>query len=371
MIWTIHELYLQEVVDIWIAQAESLQELRKYDYAKKKFNTAENMLSELASRQPNSMDVWFHLGRIYLASSQPDKATQAFHVLDALAKKAGNILVAKQALDGLSRSSRLRAVTEQSLEGKVAEGIFYTCQACGRPILFLGTHCPHCRFAPSTRDEVAIGIILSTLYLHAPQLLDASREIQKGRKPAEFMSQLKELIPRVDDRAGVLSKLEQHKADDHLDFKLLEVCHHCGTVSKLSWVRECPKCNATLDRPDLVKLAICIDRLIQHFVWNIRRDMSKSFSDFLTLLVNVKGKIIRHQTGPAESERKWAHKLLLGISPIYTENGGGVVEIKSTDEINGKVLDPSIYPDIGLAVNHLEGELRAFARLTSGQVGLF
>jgi rubrerythrin len=359
------------IIDVWIAQAVSLRALRKYDYEKQKLKIAESAALKRAAEQPDSKDVWFSLGRIYLAANQPDEATQAFQTLQKLATKGGNARLAQQAFDEQVRASRLRTAIEQSLKGKAIESMFYTCQACGHPILFLGSHCPHCKFAPSSREEVAIGVTLSTLHLHVPTLLQVSREIQKGRKPGEFMPELEEMARQAGDGRGVLSKLERCKADDHLDFRMLETCHHCEAVSNPSWVRECQKCNTPLDRPELVELAICIDHLIQHLVWNIRRDKTESFSDFVTLLVNIKGNIVRNQTGPTDTERKWAHRLLVAISPIFTENGGGFVEVKSQEDIRGKVVDLSVNPNIGLTVDHLEGELRNFARLTSDQVGLF
>ena len=365
------KLRIDEVTDVWIAQAESLQQLRKYGYARRKLEMAATIALEGSRERPDSPGVWFTLGKIYLALNQPDKADLAFRMMDTLARSCGDKRDVKLAQNGLARSSRLRTTNEQSLADKVAEAMFYTCQSCGHPILFLGTHCPHCRFAPSTNEEVAIGIILSTLYLDTSSMLNASREIQRGRKPNDFMPQLHEMIPRIDDGGAVLSKLEQSKADDHLDFRLLEACHQCGTAPRQSWAHKCLKCGEPLNRPDLVELAICIDRAIQHFVWNIRRDSSESFSDFVTLLVNVKSKIIRDQTGPTESQRKWARKLLVGISPIYTDNGGGVIEVKSEEEIHGKVLDPSVHPQIELTIDHIEGELRNFARLISDQVSLF
>lgn len=301
-------LRIDEVTDVWIAQAESLQQLRKYDYASRKLEMAASIALKGSREQPDSPGAWFTLGKIYLTLNQPDKAELAFRKMGALATSRCDKRDVELAQNGLARSSRLRTTNEQSLAGKVAEAMFYTCQSCGHPILFLGTHCPHCRFAPSTSEEVSIGIVLSTLYLDIPSLLNASREIQKGRNPNDFMPQLREMIPRIDDGGAVLSKLEQSKADDHLDFRLLEACHQCGAAPRQSWVQKCQKCGEQLNRPDLVELAICIDRAIQHFVWNIRRDTSESFSDFVTLLVNVKSKIIRDQTGPTESQRKWAHK---------------------------------------------------------------
>lgn len=186
-----------------------------------------------------------------------------------------------------------------------------------------------------------------------PELADRVREAPAGHADA------------------VLSKLEQRKADDHLDFRTFEACSHCDSVSNPSWVRECQTCKTPLNRPELLELLICISHLLQHLVWNIRRDTSEAFSDFMILLVNLWGRTMRHQTGPANAERKWVHQLLVDISPIWTESRGGLVEVHSITQIQGKVVNVSVNPKVGLTVDHLEAELRNFARLTSDQTGLF
>lgn len=361
------------MVEIWLAQAASLHELRQYDVEKRKLNVAASAAFQRLDEQPKSTDAWFCLGRIYLAGKEPEKAKQAFQMLQELAVKSGNALLAKQAFDEQSRAGLLQVAIDQSLKDNVIESIVHTCQACGHLILFIGSHCPHCRFAPSNEEEVAIGSILSTAQCHVPTLLQISREIQKGRKPMDFIPELADEVskPPEGHADAVLSKLRRRAADDHLDFRSLEACPQCDAISNPSWVRECHACKTPLNRPELLELLICISHLLQHLVWNIRRDTSEAFSYFVILLVNLWGRTMRHQAGPTDAERKWVHRLLVEISPIWTENRGGLIEVYSVCHIQGKVVDLSVNPKVGLTVDHLEAELRNFARLTSDQTGLF
>ena len=361
------------IVDIWLAQAASLHELRQYEVEKRKLKIAESAAFQRLEEQPQSTDAWFCLGRVYLAANEPEKAKDAFQMLQELAVKAGNAQLAKQAFDEEVRARQLEAAIGQSLKDRVIESIIHTCQSCGNTILFIGSHCPHGRFAPSNEEEVTIGSILSTAQCRVPTLLEISREIQKGRKPMDFIPELADSVREAPDghADAVLSKLERFKADDHLDSRTIEACPHCDAVSNPSWMRECHACKAPLDRPELVELLICISHLLQHLIWNIHRETSEPFSDFVILLVNVWGRIIRHQTGPTEAERKWVHQLLVKINPIWTENRGGLIEVHSLSHIRGKVMDVTVNPKVGLTVDHLEGELRNLIRLTSDQTGLF
>lgn len=361
-------------IDLWIAQATSLRELRRYDLEQRKFEIAEAVALKRHAEQPNSMDALHSLGRIYLEAQKPENAAEIFLTMKDIGTKVGSAYWEESAITGLAHVSRLQATMKQSLGGRNINGIFYACQACGHLILFLGTHCPHCRFAPSTPHEVAVGIVLSTYDLKVPSLLHVSRRIQQNEKPADFISDFEKWVHEATSMSSVSAvqeKLKTSHADDFLDFHVLDTCQHCGVVARSSWLRECKKCQQPFDRPDLVNLAVCTHYIVQHFVWGMRESEPVAFSEFVTLLLNIEGKIIRHQKGPTDAEREWARQLMIAISPLWTENGGGTVKIKSPNDIRGTVVDKSIHPQLEEKIMHLEAELRYFAYLTSDQVGLF
>ncbi|RDI98933.1 tetratricopeptide repeat protein [Dyella solisilvae] len=361
-------------VDLWIAQATSLRELRQYKLEKAKLAIAEAVARKRVQDQPESMEAWYALGRIYFEGQKPKEAAEAFFAIKDWAEKAGSAFWAREATQGLVRVSGLESRLEQNLRGRNINGMFYACQSCGILILYLGTHCPYCRFAPSTPDEAAAGLVLSIDHLRAPKLLQVARGIQQKEKPWEIIHGFGDAVRAMVDDPGVaaiLSKLKESSADDFLDFRPLERCSSCGSITHSSWLLACDECGQALNNPDLVNLAICVHHITQHFVWGIHRSEAPEFAEFVTLLVNIQSMIIRHQRGPTDAERAWARQLLMRISPMWTQNMGGYVDATSLDAIRGTVVDESVNPQIGRTIRHLEGELRNFVRLTSDQVGLF
>lgn len=369
------EAVIGPVLDVWLEQAASLHELRKHELANRKMAIAISVASENVTSHPDSTFAWFELGRVQLAAKNPDEAKQAFEMLGVLGKNQKDKSIVELANSAMLRAQRLKVEKDQSFSKEmVIEKMFYACQSCGRLVLFIGSHCPHCKFAPSTPAEVGLAVGLSTINFRVPNILNMSRDMQWGRNPLKSMPDLHIFAESYsgEDAAPVLSKLKRRAADDHLDFKMLESCNVCGLVpTNPSWVDDCEKCHQPLRRPVLLRLAICIDHLLQHFVWNIKRSDSDNFSNFIALLVNVKHSIIRNQTGPTDHQRRWARGLVVKLSPLISDNGAGMVTLKDAQTITGQVLDPKINEGITATIENLVGELKYFVHLMSDQVSLF
>ena len=362
------------IIDTWIAQAQSLRELRLYAHEQRKLTIAEKVALKRIKEQPEAMGAWHSLGDVYLATQRAHEAAEAFLMIKNWSEKSGNTYWLEAATDGLIRVARLEATLQRVPYERNIIGMFYACQSCGNLILFLGSHCPHCKFAPATPHEAATGIVLSIMRFTVPDLLAVSRSIQWKEPPADFVDGFEEIVHSAEAEpsvAAVLGKLKEKSADDFLDFQALETCHECGNVTNHSWLSTCSNCGHKLNRPDLMNLALCVHRILQHFIWGIRRSESPEFAKLITLLVNIKYRIIRQQEGPTDAERTLARRLLEQISPLWTQNNGGYVEVKSPDCIRGCVVDESVHPQIGRTISSLEGELRNYTRLTSDQVGLF
>ena len=369
------EAVIGPVLDVWLEQAASLHELRKHELANRKMAIAISVALENVTSHPASTFAWFELGRVQLAAKNPDEAKQAFEMLGVLGKNQKDESIVELANSAMLRAQRLRVEKDQSFsKDMVIEKLFYACQSCGRLVLFIGSHCPHCKFAPSTPAEVGLSVGLSTIYFHVPNMLNMSRDMQWGKNPHKSMPDLASFAKNYseEDAESVLSKLKRRAADDHLDFKMLESCNACGAgATNPSWVEDCEKCHQPLRRPALLRLAICIDHVLQHFVWNIKRSDSDDFSNFVTLMVNVKHSIIRNQTGPTDPQRRWAQSLVMKLSPLITDNGAGMVTLKDLQTITGQVLDAKINEGITATIENLVGELKHFVHLTSDQVSLF
>jgi hypothetical protein len=79
----------------------------------------------------------------------------------------------------------------------------------------------------------------------------------------------------------------------------------------------------------------------------------------------------RRPVGPTDAQRHKATELIVKLSPLYTQNGGGVVWVKSTNTVVSEVLNPNVHKDIGATIDFLRDELTHFLRLISDAVSLF
>jgi rubrerythrin len=249
--------------------------------------------------------------------------------------------------------------------------MFYVCQSCGHLNLMLGEHCAHCQFAPQNLSDLQLSLALCAFNFKTTTLLQIAQQIQQGRKPHEFIDGLDGILKRFDTDQGILEKIRQNAEDDHLDFKALDRCPSCAKVVWSSSTDVCPNCHANLNRPMLLKLTICVDRLLQQLVWNIRRSDTTEFARFVILLVNLKYLLVRAQMAPTDEQRHAATELLLKISPLYAQNGGGVVWVKSATKVVSEVLNPEVHKDIGPTLDFIREELKHFLHLVSDAVSLF
>lgn len=376
------------VLDVWLERAASLKQLRMYDHAHRVMNMARGITLDSMQAEPSDPMAWVNIGRVQIADEKFDSAKEALNQAIELAKQCGNTEVegfAGAALFQMHRqqpsASRekldlTKPLTQEEYQiylRQASEKMIYVCQSCGRLNLMLGEHCAHCRFAPQNLKDVKLSITLSTVYFKIPTLLTVALQIQQGHKLHEFIPQreIDAAVNGSDSDQGILKKIKQNAEDDYLDFRTLDHCHSCAKVVWASNADICPSCHAKLNRSTLLKLAICVDRLLQQLIWNIRRSETDEFAELIILLVNLKYSLVRWQMAPTDAQRHAATELLLKISPLYTQNEGGVIWIKSADSVVGKVIDPNVHKDIGPTIGFLRDELQYFLRLVSDAVSLF
>jgi rubrerythrin len=374
------------LLPMWLEQAASLKQLRMHDHAYRVLNRARGITLESMQADPSDPMVWVNIGRVQLADEKFDSAKEVLDHAKELAQQSGNITV-----EGFANAALFQVLRQQPSASQEAFDLtnpltqaqyrayqrqnlgqmFYVCQSCGHLNLMLGEHCAHCRFAPQDLSDAQLSMTLSALNFKTPTLLTIALQIQRGRKPHEFIDGLDAILSRFDTDQGILEKIRLHGEDDHLDFKALDRCASCGKVVWASSADECPNCHANLNRPMLLKLAICVDRLLQQWVWTVRGGAAQEFEQFVILLVNLKYSLIRAQMAPTDAQRHAATELLLKISPLYTQNGGGMVWIKSANSVVSEVLNPEVHKDIGPTIDFLRDELKHFLRLVSDAVSLF
>jgi len=374
------------ILDVWLEQAASLKQLRMHDHALQLMNIARAITLESMRADPSDPMAWVNIGRVQLADEKFESAKEVLDHAKELAQQSCNTSVegfadaalfqvlrrqpsVSQAVFDLANpltQDQYRAHLRQSLSQ-----MFYVCQSCGHLNLMLGEHCAHCRFAPRDLSEVQLSLTMSALNFNTPTLLGIALKIQQGRKPNEFIDGFDAILTGYDTDKGVLEKIRLNAEDDHLDFKTLDRCASCGKVIWASSSDECPTCHAKLNRPTLLKLAICVDRLLQQLIWNLRRSETDEFEQFVILLVNLKYSLVRTQMAPTDAQRHAATELLLKISPLYTQNGGGVVWVKSATTVISEVLNLEVHKDIGPTIDFIRDEVKHFLRLMSDAVSLF
>jgi hypothetical protein len=248
--------------------------------------------------------------------------------------------------------------------------VCYVCQGCGNLNMMAGEHCAHCRFAPANFTDAQLTIVLSSSFFKTQTLLSIALQIQRGRKPHEFINGLDEMLDSIDSDQGILKKIQDHQEDDYLNFKAWDKCQSCGHKVWPSSADTCPHCKQPLSRPTLLKLAICVMRLLSQLVWTIAATDSREFDQFVVLLLNLKYQLIRCQAGPTDAQRHKATQLLLKLSPLYTQNRGGLVCMTNPTTVLSEVIDPSVHQDIGPTVDYLRDEVKHFLHLMSDSVSL-
>lgn len=363
------------------------KQLRMHEHAKRIMNRARGMTLDSMQANPSDPMAWVNIGRVQLADDLFDEATKVFEHARSLARQQGSAAVEGFAGAGLFQVMRRQAAGREGVpldltqvlsqeqydqfQKELLEGMFYVCQGCGAVNLMVGEHCAHCRYAPQSLRDAGVSITLSAVQFKTPALLTIALKIQQGQNPLTFIPELEEELKGIDSDQGILKKIQDNAEDDYLDFKAHDRCPACGKKVWASSADVCPHCKQPLNRPMLLKLAICVERLCNQWIWTVLKNESKDFERFVVLLVNLKYQLIRQQQGPTDVQRHAATQLLLRLSPLYAQNRGGRVLIQSPTKVLSEVIDPSVHQDIGPTMDYLRDEVKHFLHLMSDAVSLF
>ena len=385
-----HEALSPEVVayilDVRLEQVASLKQLRMNDQAYRVMNMMRGITLESMKADSKDPMAWINIGRVQLEDEKFDAVKEVIDHAKRLAKESGNEVLAgfadalrfqwQRRQPNASRESfdLTKPLTEdqyQAYMGKALGEMFYVCQSCGHLNLMLGEHCSNCRFAPKDLSECQVSMALSAMNCTTPTLVQIAQQIQRGRKPHEFIDNLDAIIQRYPTDQGILEKIKKNAEDDHLNFRAYDCCPSCSKRVWPSSADVCPHCQAKLNRPMLLKLALCVDRLLQQFVWNLQRNDTKEYAQLIILLVNLKYQLVRVQQAPTDAQRHAATELLLKTHAFFAGNGGGVVFVHSPTSVVSQVLDPTVHKDIGPTMDRVRDELQHFLRLVSDSVSLF
>ncbi|QEE26140.1 hypothetical protein CS053_17715 [Rhodanobacter glycinis] len=374
------------MLDVRLEQVSSLKQLRMHAQAYRVMNMMRGITLESMQADPEDPMAWVNIGRVQIEDEKFDSAKEAIAHARSLAKRSGNAqmegitdvlrfqLLRRQPKARQESFDLSRPLTEDQYQEYMSTTLgemFYVCQSCGHLNLMLGEHCSNCRFAPQSLNECQVSLALSAMHCKTTTLVEIAQQIQRGRKPHEFIDNLDAIIKRFPTDQGILEKIKKNAEDDYLNFMAYDRCPACSKRVWPSSVDVCPHCHTKLDRPMLLKLALCVDRILQQLIWNLRRSDIAAYAQFVILLVNLKYLLVRKQQAPSDAQRQAAVDLLLKISPLYAQNGGGVVWVKSPTKVVSEVLDSAVHKDIGPTMDFIRDELLHFLRLVSDAVSLF
>lgn len=362
------------LLDVWLEQATSLSSLGLIQAAQRKLHIAADVAARSANANPASALAWVNLARVRVAAENWDGATSSLDNARRLSKDSANqqmLLMIGYLADVISRR-------RGNADGCVLDGIsgmFHICQKCGHIISFIGGHCPHCHFVPTSSDDVRMAIVLSRQFFSVPMLLSTAVKIQFREPPEKFIepTELKYAFGKISDEDcdATLAKIELHAADDHLDFSALEKCDHCEHVVWESWADKCKSCSSPLLRPELRKFVICVERVLHHFIFFVRHENGSELTGVVTLLVWMKQAGLREQIGPSVAQRELLLANLPRLSPMYSQNGAGVVHVDKDCRIRGEVLNSRIDTSIDGTVQNFTRELAQLVRYLRNEISLF
>lgn len=374
------------ILDVRLEQVASLKQLRMHDQANRVMNMMRGITLESMKADPENPMAWINIGRVQLEDEKFDSVREVIDHAKSLAKQSSNEVVAgfadvlrfqlqrrqpKASQESFDLSKPLTEDQYQDYMGKTLGEMFYVCQSCGHMNLMLGEHCSNCRFAPKDLSECQVSLALSTINCRTGALVEIAEQIQRGRKPQEFIDNLDDIIKRFPTDQGILEKIKNKAEDDYLNFRAYDRCPSCSKRVWPSSADVCIHCQAKLNRPKLLKLALCVDRLLQQFIWSIQRRDTKEYAQLVILLVNLKYQLVRVQQAPTDAQRHSATELLHKASPFFARNGGGVVWVHSPTSVVSQVIDPTVHKDIGPSLDFIRDEMQHFLRLVSDAVSLF
>ena len=360
--------------DVWLEQAKSLNALGMDQLADRKLKFAADVAARSVNGSSDSATAWINLARVRVVSENFDGAIEALNRGKELADLHHEEGAATMALYLAAELTRKRANGDGN-DLDIASGMFYVCQQCGHLVYYIGGHCPHCQFVPKTLSDVRLSMVLSRRFFRVETLLNVAVEIlYRKKRPSQFIdsSELKSALDKVadDECMGVLRKIQDRLADDHLDFSALEYCKSCKALAWESWLDICRVCGAPLERPALAKFVICVERVLHHFILFVRHDKSNELAGVVTLLIWMKSAGLREQIGPSRALRDLVLANLPRLSPIYSQNDAGVVYVDKNYNVHGTTLKHEAN-EIDATIDNFVRELSQLMGYLKADISLF
>jgi hypothetical protein len=332
-----------QAVSARIAKAQSLRKLGRLDEARREFDGAEITAKDYVRRYPTDKRAHVLLCLVYVESGANELAVAALKTLltpGAFALDAKDRLIVEGQLQRLERE---RPSDKKTSGAPKSFTQVYACLNCGRLHNYASLPCPHCTEFAEDIGAMARAVVLSNSYLRIHSLLLVSREMQKGRKPEEIVTNLDsnaaEYLRRPETRkiaSDLLAMLREAQGKPDRTFGHARQCPTCATRVLLSTADHCQECGAAIHWPAILRLMVCVDNLLWLFEQRVEVRASDEFAELVCLLVVIANNLLRKQQAPSDDFRKYAVKLLVSLGSVGDTNNGAVIDLS-------KLTDPQIY----------------------------
>ncbi len=366
----LHQEMLYKHVSERLEKASSLQKLGRPDEARGVLLETERIVEANVNRNSNSFQAHLLLGYFYMKAGIANRAIVIFERL----LNTGEFRLDEQQhliLSGqIQKLQRERPGSEKRLEGGIALSAYteiYSCQNCGRLINYVSMPCPHCRWSPSTPDEMARSVILSNNYIDVSLLLIIAREVSKGRSSREVVGNLDTMaqevmsVPKkresVDQIYRLLREGEQRQIRD-----LAMVRNHPECPKRRMWSGsdKCEKCGAQVRWSDAVRTLICMDNLLWLLEQRVEPLNTEPFSELVCVLVLMVNNLLRKQENPTSEQRQYALDLLSKIGGIADKNQGAIIDTTNPKALQIYLVKSNMLEDSETFGTFLYKELEFF-----------
>jgi ribosomal protein L40E len=334
----------QGVIDVLLAQAETLEHLRRSAECARKRLTAMAVATDTCKAYPDSALAFLNAARVAKAGRQFELAAQTLGIASKLkCDQATNKDIAH--LESLL--AREREAPNVSLETMAQRLIVYACQRCGGLTEYITRPCVRCGWRPTTLLEIAHSSRLCSNFLSLWQLMRIGREIILGRTAIEAVPNLPEAAAAIMADPRYRRDLEEvHQISQRM--KVFEtyffwheatICKTCGARNFDEKAKECLNCKGPLHLPPPLRLLMCLTRLSLHFQLNFEAPKSTEFDLFIRYLVLLQSKVYRTQETPSDLERTFVLNLITKLARFEVANGLGNIIMTDSNNITYQLPD--------------------------------
>jgi hypothetical protein len=349
-------------IDVLLAQAQSLERLRRHEDCKRKRMVAMGFATDWVEAHPKSGLAWLNGARVAIAGGKFELAAT---MLSSARKLKCDETTINNIIHHENMLARQRDAANGSLEAMAQRLIVYACQRCGGLTEHITRPRVRCGWRPTTLLEIAHSARLCSNFLSLWQLMRIGREIILGRTAIEAVPNLPEAAAVIMADPRYRRDLEEvHEISQRM--KVVEtyffwheatICKICGARNFDEKAKDCLHCKSPLHLPPPLRLLMCLTRLCLHFQLNFEAPKSTEFDLFIRYLVSLQSKVYRTQETPSDPERTFVLNLITKLARFEAPNGLGNINMTNPNNITYQLPDDLPETKQSLA-NTVLGEFR-------------